>query len=108
MAVNEAVAAVAPATKFDLNDLESRSFTQKLSGWILSNPRWVFWLLRRWPWAGFRWFGNWTIVARFDDVQEVLAHDHFFQVPYAEKTKKLNGDPIFCLGWKTQTIARIV
>jgi len=98
MAVNEAVATVAPATKFDLSDLESRSFTQKLRGWIFRHPRLIFWLLRHWPWAGFRWFGNWTVVARFDDVREVLAHDHFFQVPYATKTKVLNHGPNFLLG----------
>jgi cytochrome P450 len=98
MAVNKAMAAVAPATQFDLNDLESRSATQKLLGWVLSDPRWLFWLLRRWPWAGFRWFGNWTFVGRFDDVREVLTHNHFFRVPYGKKTKDLNGGPNFLLG----------
>jgi cytochrome P450 len=104
MAINETVAAVAPATKhvgdneFDLNALKSRSIQDKLFGWALRDPRWLFALLRCWPRAGFPWFGGWTVVTRFDHVREILAHHEVFHVPYAEKTIELNGGPNFLLG----------
>ena len=100
MKVNEGIPGVLPSTVhagdlgFSLHDLKSK-------GWALKDPRWLFRLLRCLPKAGFppwfTWFG-WIIVTRFDDVQEVLAHDQVFRVPYGEKTRKLNGGPNFLLG----------
>jgi cytochrome P450 len=111
MAINETVAAVAPAPKhvrnneFVLNALKSRSITDKLFGWALRDPRWLFALLRCWPRAGFWWFG-WTVVTRFDHVREVLAHNEVFHVPYAEKTMDLNGGPNFLLGMEDGELYR--
>jgi cytochrome P450 len=103
MMINEAAPTLALAPRriedrgFDLNDLKSRGLGDKLFGWIFANPRWLFALLRSWPLAGFPLF-SWVFVTRFDHVQEVLAHDEIFRVPYADKTKELNGGPNFLLG----------
>ena len=106
MTVKEGIQTVLPLTKhasdlgFDLNALELKGVAYKLFGWALDDPRWLFRLLRCLPRAGFppwfTWFG-WVIVTRFDDVQEVLAHDQVFRVPDGEKTRTLNGGPNFLL-----------
>ena len=83
---------------FKPSDLKPKKGAYKWFRWVLDDPRWLFRLLRWWPRAGFPYFGGWIIVTRFDDVQEVLAHDQVFRVPYGEKTRKLNGGPNFLLG----------
>lgn len=82
---------------FDVADLETHGFFDRLKAWIFGHPRWIFVLLRLWPRAGFPVFG-WLIVTRFAEVQEVLSRPRAFQVPYGDKTKELNGGPNFLLG----------
>ena len=82
---------------FDLDDLKPTGVAAILGRLVPKDPRWLFALLRAWPFAGFPAFG-WVLVTRFDDVQEVLTHDRIFGVPYGSKVKELNGGPNFLLG----------
>ncbi len=41
---------------------------------------------------------NFALVTRYEDVQEVLARDDVFQVPYAEKMEIITGGQNFFLG----------
>jgi cytochrome P450 len=85
--------------QFDLQDLQPAEWSKWLL-WIFDEPQWLFWWLREfWP---IPKLGKWALVTRYDDVAEVLEHDDVFQVPFAEKVRKLNGDaepgPNFLLG----------
>ena len=87
-----------PPSIFDLNDLKSTGIVARLIQRLVDNPEWLFRLLRRfWPIAHLP-FTNWWIVTRFEDVQDVLAHDQFFEVPWSAKVMELNAGPNFLLG----------
>lgn len=82
---------------FDLEDLKPTGIGAILGRLLPKDPRWLFALLRAWPFAGFPALG-WVLVTRFDEVQEVLTHDRVFAVPYGDKVRELNGGPNFLLG----------
>ena len=107
MAINEAVAVAdsssldangGPRTTFDLKDLQSSSIRDRVAQYLVDHAEWVFRFLRRfWPILHVP-FTSWWLVTRFDDVQEVLAHDKIFEVPFGPKVKELDGGPNFLLG----------
>ena len=105
MAINEAAPAFElapppPAGRggFDLDDLRSSGLGSKIGRWLGDHPRWIFSLLRRFSPIARVPLINLVIVTRFDDVQEVLAREQIFHVPYGQKVKDLNGGPNFLLG----------
>jgi cytochrome P450 len=83
----------------DLKNLSSSKATSKIVQTALSNPLWIFGLLRTIA-PVFRIPGtDWMIVSRFDHVKEVLAADQAFTVPWDDKMKALNdGKATFLLG----------
>ena len=91
-------AAMASRGIFDPKDLKSTGIAARLIQRVVDNPEWLFRLLRRfWPIAHLP-FTNWWIVTRFEDVQDVLAQDRIFEVPWGAKVMELNGGPNFLLG----------
>jgi len=88
----------------DLKRLSSAERKSKLLQAVLNNPLWIFGLLRtiapvlRIP--GTRW----VVVTRFDHVKQVLAANHAFHVPWAQKVRLLNdGKAPFLLGVDNST-----
>ncbi len=105
MVINEAAPAfelASPAAagrgRFNLDDLRSSGFGSDISRWLADHPRWIFSLLRRFLPIAHVPGTKVVIVTRFDDVQEVLAQERIFHVPYGKKVKDLNGGPNFMLG----------
>jgi cytochrome P450 len=87
-----------PESAFDPNDLRPTGITDRLGQWFVDNPEWAFRLFRRfWPIPHVP-FTKWWMITRFDHVQEVLAHDKIFEVPFGPKVMELNGGPNFLLG----------
>jgi cytochrome P450 len=107
MAINETVVGAGSSTPavdggprsiFDLKDLRSTGIRDRVAQWFVDHPEWAFRFLRRfWPILHVP-FTTWWLVTRFDDVQEVLAHDKIFEVPFGPKVKELDGGPNFLLG----------
>jgi cytochrome P450 len=89
--------ATAPSP-FDLTDLRRQNLVERLVQRLVDNPQWLFAILRRFRPIAHLPFTNWWIVTRFDDVQEILAHDRIFPVPFGDKVKALDGGPNFLLG----------
>lgn len=89
----------APGSGFDPQALQPEpGLKATLAHWFLSHIPTVLRLMRRfWPIARVPLIGL-TFVTRYDDVQEVLANDRAFPVPFGEKVKELNGGPNFVLG----------
>ena len=96
LAQGEAAAAGLP--EFNRQDLQTTGSLAKVIGFVLSDPRclWFYGLLRNlWPIPSAR---GWAMVTRFDDVQEVLKHDKVFEVPFGPNVEALNDGPNFLLG----------
>lgn len=86
---------------FNADDLRTKGFFGRLAQWLVDNPQWLLGLLRRfWPILYVPLLSKWAIVTRWDDVQEVLANDEIFEVPFGPKVIALNGGPNFLLGMK--------
>lgn len=67
-----------------------------LQSWALEHPQEIFGILRRiQPILVVKSF---ALVTRFEDVQEVLARDDVFDVPYAERMKLITDGENFFLG----------
>jgi len=80
-------------TDFNLQDLfEPPSFKENFFNCLL---RIGFW---RWSPVSLMKLPGFRIVARYDDVQEVLSRDDVFQMGIAEKMKLLTRGPNFILG----------
>jgi cytochrome P450 len=83
---------------FDPADLAAHGLASALASWVLDDPRWLFAALRRaWPIPRVP-FTRWAMVTCFDDVQEVLARDDAFEVPFGENMRLLTDGPDFVLG----------
>jgi cytochrome P450 len=91
-----------PGSDFDPKDLQSApGLKTSFTSWLLSNLPVVLRLMRRfWPIAPIP-FAGLTFVTRYDDVQEVLANDKAFPVPFGDKVKELNDGPNFVLGMES-------
>src|SRR5262249_22054187 len=81
---------------FDLGDLTTRGFKAKLFERIFDEPQWLMAILRRF--LPILKLGNTVMVARYDDVQEVLRRDRVFGVPWGDRVELMNGGPNFLLG----------
>ena len=88
----------------NLKRLGSSERRSKLIQKVLSNPLWIFGLLRTVA-PVFRIPGTrWVVVTRFDHVKQVLAANHAFHVPWAQKVRLLNdGKAPFLLGVDNST-----
>jgi len=87
---------------FDPQDLQpTPGLKSSIASWLLANLPTVLRLMRRFrpiiriPFTGL------TFVTRYDDVQEVLANDEAFPVPFGDKVKELNDGPNFVLGMES-------
>ncbi len=91
-----------PGSDFDPQDLQpTPGLKSSIASWLLANLPTVLRLMRRfWPIARIPFTGL-TFVTRYDDVQEVLANDKAFPVPFGEKVKELNDGPNFVLGMES-------
>lgn len=64
---------------------------------LLDQPQWWMGLLRRyWPIARVP-FTRWAMVTRFEHVQEVLAQEQVFRVPFGPRMMELMAGPKFVL-----------
>jgi cytochrome P450 len=106
MAINPAVVGTGspppapdrPESIFDLKDLRHSGIGDRVAQWFVDNVEFAFRFFRRfWPIVHLP-FTSWWLITRFDDVQEVLAHDKTFEVPFGPKVKELDGGPNFLLG----------
>src|SRR5581483_8786653 len=72
------------------------AFVGRLKQWAQHHPEPIFAMFRELdPIAMVKHI---AVVTRFDDVQEVLARDDIFQVPYADKFARLADGRRFVLG----------
>jgi cytochrome P450 len=87
-----------------LKRLSSSKLKNKILQKALANPLWIFGLLRIVA-PAFRIPGtSFVVVSRFDHVNEILAADQAFTVPWADKMKALNDDKAtFLLGVDDRT-----
>ncbi len=75
---------------------KEKNFEEKLTAWALKHLNEIFAVLRIIkPNIVFK--GN-ALVTRFEDVTEILDRDWIFQVPYAEKMRKVTDGGNFFLG----------
>jgi len=79
----------------DVQD-EAMSFLDGLKAHLVQYPEPMFALLRRVK--PILLIKNFALVTRFEDVQEVLAHDDVFLVTYGEKMRVVTGGGNFFLG----------
>jgi len=91
---------VMEAVRAGLHELheEVEKLQTDLQGWALAHPEKIFGILRRiQPILVVKSF---ALVTRFEDVQEVLARDDVFDVPYAERMKVITDGENFFLGMR--------
>jgi len=99
--MNASASANSPCSSFNIEDMRPR-------GWrglafaifkplFLDQPQWWMRLLRWcWPIACLP-IPRLTVVTRFEHVQEVLAQEQVFQVPFGPRMKELMDGPLFVL-----------
>ena len=92
------VASFAPSTgTFNFAAVDPGGLKGKVAAWLFDDPQWWMGLLRRfWPIARFP--GGWAMVTRFEHVQEVLAQEKVFNVPFGERMMEMTAGPNFVLG----------
>src|ERR1051325_4911504 len=78
---------------FDLDDLSPKSFRERLLMHIFDEPQWLMGLLRRFK--PILKLGKTLMIARYDDVQEVLRRDKVFGVPFGPRVELMNGGDHF-------------
>jgi len=88
--------AAPPQSGFDIGDLATRGFKNKLLQRLFDEPQWLMGLLRRFK--PIMKVGKTVFVTRYDDVQEVLRRDRTFGVPWGDRVELMNGGPNFLLG----------
>ncbi|MBZ9768185.1 MULTISPECIES: cytochrome P450 [unclassified Mesorhizobium] len=88
---------LAEMPSFDINRLRSKSgFASRIAGFLLSDPRWLLALLRRfWPNLGF---GNFLLVTKGADVRDILERGDEFETPYGPEMAELARGSNFILG----------
>ena len=88
------------AVRRDLGELphELEAFAADLQASALAHPRPVFALLR--TLQPILLLRNLALVTRYEDVQDVLARDDVFDVPYAEKMQLITNGQNFFLGMR--------
>ncbi len=94
-----AVAAHPVGSDFNPEDLRPvPGLKSTIASWVIRNLPTILRIMRRvWPIARVPFTGL-TFVTRYDDVQEVLAKDEAFPVPFGKKVQELNDGPNFVLG----------
>ena len=76
----------------------SPASSRRFASWFIRTLPTILRIMRRvWPIARVPFTGL-TFVTRYDDVQEVLAQDEAFPVPFGKKVQELNDGPNFVLG----------
>jgi cytochrome P450 len=93
----EAASFAASTGNFSFATVDPGGLKGKVASWLFDDPQWWMGLLRRfWPVARFP--GGWAVVTRFEHVQEVLAKEGVFQVPFGERMIEMTCGPNFVLG----------
>jgi len=86
-----------PGGNFNFASVDPGGLKGKIASWLFDEPQWWMGLLRRfWPVARFP--GGWAMVTRFEHVQEVLAKENVFPVPFGERMMEMTSGPNFVLG----------
>jgi cytochrome P450 len=92
-----ATSASPSCSSFKIEDMQTRGLRSAIVKWLLNRPYWWMGLLRTvLPIVHIR-CKRWAMVTRFEDVQEVLAHEQVFQVPFGPRMMKLMPGPKFLL-----------
>lgn len=93
----EAASFAASTGDFNFAAMDPGGPKSKIAAWLFDDPQWWMGLLRTfWPVARFP--GGWAVVTRFEHVQEVLAKESVFQVPFGERMMEMTSGPNFVLG----------
>ncbi len=82
--------------EFEVLKEDLEGLAAKLKAWAVAHPEEIFAVLRRL--RPILVVGDFALVTRFEDVQEVLSRDGVFQVPYADNFRELTGGRNFFLG----------
>lgn len=95
--MNISTSASPPCDSFNIEDMQSRGLAFAIVKRLVDEPQWWMGLLRRfWPIARVP-FTRWAMMTRFEHVQEVLAQEQVFQVPFAPRMMELMPGPKFVL-----------
>lgn len=86
-----------PCSRFDIEEMEQRGLLARLTKRFLDRPQWLMGLLRRFLPIVRVPFTRFAVVTRFEHVQEVLARDRVFEVPFGPRMKELMPGPAFVL-----------
>ena len=95
---NDAASSAAPPSgSFNVADMDPGGLKGRFAAWLFDEPQWWMGLLRKHcPVARFP--GGWTMVTRFEHVQEVLSQEKVFNVPFGERMMEMTAGPNFVLG----------
>lgn len=95
--MNTPTSASSSRNGFNVEDMQVGGLVSAISKRLLDQPQWWMGLLRRyWPIVRVP-FTRLTMVTRFEHVQEVLAQDQVFQVPFGPRMMELMPGPKFVL-----------
>jgi cytochrome P450 len=95
--MNTSTSTSRPCSSFKIEDMQSRGLAAAVVKRLLDEPQWWMGFLRRfWPIPRIP-FIHWAIVTRFEHVQEVLAQEEVFHVPFAPRMMELIPGPKFVL-----------
>jgi cytochrome P450 len=95
--MNTSASTNSPCSSFNVEDLQSPWLVRAISTLLLDKPQWWMGALRRcWPILWFP-FVRFAVVTRFEHVQEVLAQEQEFHVPFGPRMKELMDGPPFVL-----------
>lgn len=95
--MNAPMSASLPCASFDVEEMERRVAVNAIVKRLIDRPQWWMGLLRRyWPIVRVP-FTRWAMVTRFEHVQEVLAREEVFRVPFGPRMMELLPGPKFVL-----------
>jgi len=95
--MNAPMSAGPPCSSFNIEDMQLRGPLNAIVERLIDRPQWWLGLLRRyWPIARVP-FTRWALLTRFEHVQEVLAQDQVFRVPFGPRMMELMPGPKFVL-----------
>lgn len=95
--MNAPTVASPPCSSFDIEDIQWRGPVSAIVKRLVDRPQWWMGLLRRyWPVPRVP-FKQWAMLTRFEHVQEVLAREEVFRVPFDRRMMELMPGPKFVL-----------
>ena len=95
--MNASTPSIWPDNGFRIEDMQVGGLTSAIGKWLVDEPQWWMGLLRRYRPIARIPFIRLTLVTRFEQVQEVLAQEQVFQVPFGPRMMQLMPGPKFVL-----------